>query len=84
MMNRLSIAYSMAPLVLLVACSSGPPADQAADMVYTNAYGQAPAYVILREEVGRVNWLNENGDVRSKYQRIHADLGEYRNDEYLL
>jgi hypothetical protein len=44
------------------------------ELVYTNTYGMAPAYVILREEVGRVHWLDENGDVRSKYQRIHADL----------
>jgi hypothetical protein len=46
------------------------------DLFYTNTYGMAPAYVILREEVGKVHWLNENGDIRDKYRKIHDDLEE--------
>jgi hypothetical protein len=44
------------------------------DLVWTNAYGYAPAYVILREEVGRIGWLDERGDVRRKYSKIYDSL----------
>lgn len=47
---------------------------QLPDLIWTAAYGYAPAYVILREEVGRIGWLNENGDVRRKYVKIHQGL----------
>lgn len=47
---------------------------QLPELVKTNTYGYAPAYVILREECAPVDWLDDNGDVRKKYTKIHLDL----------
>jgi hypothetical protein len=47
---------------------------QLPDLVWTNQFGHAPVWVILREEAGRIDWTNERGDIRRKYMKIHADL----------
>jgi hypothetical protein len=46
------------------------------ELVQTDLYGYAPGYVIVREEVGGIDWFNENGDVRRKYEKIFDNLDE--------
>lgn len=44
------------------------------ELVKTNTYGYAPAYVILREEVKKIEWVDGDGDIRHKYLKIHDSL----------